>query len=225
MALLACRRAQKSCWSKLSGKLLSCLGRSWLPVSEGFFFFFLRRYGLSIYLIFIWLCPVLVAACGIFRCSIQTFSCITWGSSSPTRDRTGPPTLGAWSLGHWTTGEVALEAFRESPSGPKSACSEGTQLVGPGLSVPPRLAALPLMRHGRPSCGWWSWSSQVLGLWQFEQPVQVRSSPETQGGPCWRQQDRSRVSKALCPALLADQAGLPPITPSVYTRIEFLIFL
>ena len=60
---------------------------------------------------------------------------------------------------------------------------------------------------------------------QFEQPVQVRSSPETQGGPCWRQQDRSRVSKALCPALLADQVGLPPITPSVYTRIEFLIFL
>ena len=89
-----------------------------------------------------------------------------------------------WEHGVLATGEVALEAFRESPSGPKSACSEGTQLVGPGLSVLPRLAALPLMRHGRPCCGQLSWSSQVLGLWRFEQPVQARSSPETQGGPC-----------------------------------------
>ena len=52
-----------------------------------------------------------------------------------------------WEHGVLATGEVALEAFRESPSGPKSACSEGTQLVGPGLSVLPRLAALPLMRE------------------------------------------------------------------------------
>ena len=127
MALLVCRRTRKSCWSKLSGKLLSCLGRSWFPVSESFF---ILKEIWFIYLIFIWLCPVLVAACGIFRCGIQTFSCITWGSISPTRGRTGSPTLGSWSLGHWTTREVALEAFRESPSGPKSACSGGTQLVG-----------------------------------------------------------------------------------------------
>ena len=27
-------------------------------------------------------------------------------SSSMTKDRTGPPALGAWSLSHWTAGEV-----------------------------------------------------------------------------------------------------------------------
>ena len=90
VALLVCRRAWKSYWSKLAGKTLGCLGRSWAP----------RPWRL----------------------------------------------LG--SLGN-----------------AESACSEGTQLVGPGLSSPPMLAALPVMRHRLPCCSQWSWSSQVLGLW------------------------------------------------------------
>ena len=47
-------------------------------------------------------------------CSMQTLSCgmktlscgMHAGCSSPTRDQTGPPALGAWSLAHWTTREV-----------------------------------------------------------------------------------------------------------------------
>ena len=30
------------------------------------------------------------------------------GSSSPTRDGTRPPALGAWDLSHWTTREVPV---------------------------------------------------------------------------------------------------------------------
>ena len=42
--------------------------------------------------LFLWLCWVLVAACGIY---------FPDQGSNP-----GPPALGAWSLSHWTTREV-----------------------------------------------------------------------------------------------------------------------
>ena len=47
---------------------------------------------------------VLVAACGIFCCGIQTFH---WhvGSSFLTGIELKPPALGVWSLRHWTTKE------------------------------------------------------------------------------------------------------------------------
>ena len=45
---------------------------------------------------------LLVAACVLLSCNMHA------GSSSQTRDRTGPPALGARSLTHWTTREVSL---------------------------------------------------------------------------------------------------------------------
>ena len=61
-----------------------------------------------------WLRWVLVAACGIFSCGMRTLSCsMHVGSSSPTRNRTQPPSLGAWSLTHWTTREVPIDGFLE----------------------------------------------------------------------------------------------------------------
>ena len=66
-----------------------------------------------------WLHWVLAAACGIFivacrllSCCIQTLSCgMHVGSSSPTRDRTQDPELGACSLSHLITREVSWCAF------------------------------------------------------------------------------------------------------------------
>ena len=59
--------------------------------------------------LFIWL------QCRIFNLQFGNISCGTWnlslqhvGSSSLTRDQPGPPALGAWSLGPWTTTEVPL---------------------------------------------------------------------------------------------------------------------
>ena len=62
--------------------------------------FFLYIY---IYL-FIWLCWVLVAACGIFSCCM--WDLIPWPGIEPR-----PPTLGARSLSHWTTREVPRDAI------------------------------------------------------------------------------------------------------------------
>ena len=49
---------------------------------------------LNIYL-FIWLCQVLLAACGIFNCSLLTLSCSHVGSSSLTQDQTWAPCIGS----------------------------------------------------------------------------------------------------------------------------------
>ena len=42
--------------------------------------------------------------------AFRTFRLQHVGSSSLIRDRTGPPTLGAWSLSHWTTRGVPASA-------------------------------------------------------------------------------------------------------------------
>ena len=61
------------------------------------FFFFL-----------IWLRWVLVVACRIFSCGMQTLSYSMWDVSSLTRDTTRVPCIGRWILNHWTTREVAF---------------------------------------------------------------------------------------------------------------------
>ena len=57
--------------------------------------------------LFTWLRRVLVAACGLLSCGMQTLTCgMRVGSSSLTRDEPRLPALGAQSLNHWTTREV-----------------------------------------------------------------------------------------------------------------------
>ena len=72
-----------------------------------FFLFFFNIY------LFIWLPQVLVAACGIFSCSMWTlrcgmlaFSCSMWILVPWPGIEPGPPALGAWSLNCWTIREV-----------------------------------------------------------------------------------------------------------------------
>ena len=70
----------------------------WWPLS----FFFWKK-------LFICLCWVLVAALGIFslHCGMQILSLWHVGSSSPTRDQTQAPCIGAQSLSYWTTKKVS----------------------------------------------------------------------------------------------------------------------
>ena len=71
--------------------------------------------------VFIWLCCVLVAACGIFSCGIRTFSCGIWDLVPWPRIESRPPALGAQSLSHWAPGESLkcsfLYAYRGLPCG------------------------------------------------------------------------------------------------------------
>ena len=75
--------------------------------------FFNYYYYFNIYL-FIWMRRVLVAACGLLSCGMQTLSCgmrtlscgMHVGSSSWTRDRTQAPCIGSRSLSHCATREI-----------------------------------------------------------------------------------------------------------------------
>ena len=62
----------------------------------------------NIFYLFIWLLRVLVAACRLFSCSMQTLSCSMWDLVPRPRIKPRPPALGAWSLSHWTTREVPI---------------------------------------------------------------------------------------------------------------------
>ena len=70
-----------------------------LPLRVFLFLFFLVC-------VFIWLYWVLVAARGIFSCGMQALCCSMWGPIPQLGIEPGPPSLGAWSLSHWTTREV-----------------------------------------------------------------------------------------------------------------------
>ena len=67
---------------------------------------FSTKYFFIIYL-FIWLCQVLLAACGIFSCGTQDL--VLWPGIKPL-----PPALGVWSLSHGTTKEVPLLTYKIS---------------------------------------------------------------------------------------------------------------
>ena len=49
--------------------------------------------------LFIWLCRVSAAACGIFSCGL-------WDLVPQPGIELGPPASGVWSPSHWTTREV-----------------------------------------------------------------------------------------------------------------------
>ena len=61
----------------------------------------------SFYLL-IWLCWILVAAHGIFSCSMWTLSCGMWGLVPWPGIKPGPPALGAQRCSHWTTREIPI---------------------------------------------------------------------------------------------------------------------
>ena len=55
--------------------------------------------------------PVLVVACGIFSCGMQSLSCGMWDLVLWPGIKPGPPAFRAWSLSHWTTREVPGNVF------------------------------------------------------------------------------------------------------------------
>ena len=71
---------------------------SWHKITIGSSLSFLVLFFFNVYL-FIWLCQVLDAACGIFSCS--TWDLVPWPGIKP-----WPPALGARSLSQWTIREV-----------------------------------------------------------------------------------------------------------------------
>ena len=72
---------------------------------------FIYLFIFSIYLC-TWLCQVLVTACGIFSCSMQTLSCGVWDLVPWPGIEPRAPALGAQSLSPWPTREVFGGDFR-----------------------------------------------------------------------------------------------------------------
>ena len=63
----------------------------------------------NIYLFIYWLCRVLVAACGIFRCGARAqLPRGMWDLPTLCRDQTRVPCIGRRILNHWTTREIPL---------------------------------------------------------------------------------------------------------------------
>ena len=69
------------------------------------------RIFIYIYLLFIWLCRVFIKALGIFTCSIWTLSCGMWDPVPWSGIESSSPALGVWSLSHWITREVPVQAL------------------------------------------------------------------------------------------------------------------
>ena len=59
-----------------------------------------------------WLHQVLVVACRIFTCSMQTLSCSMWDLVPQPGIEPGSPALGAQSLSHRTTREVPMSLMQ-----------------------------------------------------------------------------------------------------------------
>ena len=62
--------------------------------------FFLFKY------LFIWLCQVLVTACGVFSCGMRTLNCCMWDLAPWPGIEPRTLALGAQSFSQWTTREV-----------------------------------------------------------------------------------------------------------------------
>ena len=71
----------------------------YVKITVLFFFFF------SIYLS-IWLCHILLAACGIFSCNTHNLHCGGWDLVPGLGSEPRPSALGVQSLSHWTTEEI-----------------------------------------------------------------------------------------------------------------------
>ena len=103
---------------------------------------FLKKY------LFIWLCWVSVAACGIFHLSyaMQTLSCGKWDLGPWSGIKPRPPALGGRSLSHWTTRKSLYGQFKGKHaemwlprwlSGKESTCNSGDAGSNPGSGRSP----------------------------------------------------------------------------------------
>ena len=75
----------------------------------------------------IWLHQVLVVVCGFF-------SCCMWDLAPCPGIEPGPPALGAWGLGHWTTREVPLSPFNSLSWLPLPFTSSLVRCISPVFS-------------------------------------------------------------------------------------------
>ena len=96
-----CRSHRRVRFHPLVGKIPWRGKQQTAPV---FFFFFFFN-------LFIWLCQVLVAVCGIFNWDIQTVSCGMWNLVPWLGIKPWPSALGERSLNHRTTREVPAPGF------------------------------------------------------------------------------------------------------------------
>ena len=60
----------------------------------------------------IWLCLILVVACGTFIRGMRIFSCGIWDLVPWSGIKPRAPALRAWSLSHWTTREVSTLYYK-----------------------------------------------------------------------------------------------------------------
>ena len=92
-----CQRRNLGCYSPCHNSSFPTCNQP--PPSAGstsYFYFYL----------FIWLWWVLVAACRIFSCGMQTLGCSMWDLVPWPGFETGPPATGVCNLSHWATREV-----------------------------------------------------------------------------------------------------------------------
>ena len=84
--------------------------------------------------VFIWLPQVLVTARGISNlcCGIWTLRCSVWDLVPWSGIKPGPPTLGVWSLSHWTRRSPCQGHFK--PNKPEFS-SNSVQLLIHGFDV------------------------------------------------------------------------------------------
>ena len=61
--------------------------------------------------LFIWLCQVFVARCGVFSCGMKTLSCAMWDLDPSLGIELGLPALGTQGLSHQTIKEVPHSNF------------------------------------------------------------------------------------------------------------------
>ena len=65
---------------------------------------------------------VLFAACGIYSCGMWSLGCSMWDLVPWLGIESGPPTLGAWSLSHWTMRKFLCILLSYLVQGPVSSC-------------------------------------------------------------------------------------------------------
>ena len=70
-------------------------------------------------------------ASGLVYCSSLTVRSGIWTLSSPTRDGTHPPALGAWNLSHWTAREAPWFIVLDSGVALSSVTSASDSVAAP----------------------------------------------------------------------------------------------
>ena len=102
------------------------LSPEWTSQGRSFIFYICFFWGGEIQILFIWLLWVLVVACEIFSCSIQTLGWSKWVLVPWLGIKPGPPALGAQSLSHWTDSEVPRQTSEELVSLPLQSVGQSS---------------------------------------------------------------------------------------------------